>query len=161
MLKRIISLLGLIVLLGLGTGVLSAAAPMPPAPTVTFTVVSAPPAVMHVGDEAAFVVTVQSSQEMLFAQMLPTFHFPGRGVMAVNMGGDRSVGGTTATLTITLVAKNVTAGLPAEGVVCENGVPSSGGVAPVAFMAGARFQNGLVVPQRFPASGFYCITVLP
>ncbi len=161
MLKRTISLLGVVVLLALLTGVLTAAAPMQAAPNVTFTVVSAPSTVMHVGDQTTFSVEVQSSQEMLSAQMLPTFHFPGRGVMATNMGGDRTMGGTTATLTITLVAKNSTAGLPAEGVVCENGVPSTGGVAPVAFMAGVRYPGGLVVSQRFPANGFYCISVLP
>ncbi len=161
MLKRTISLLGVVVLLALLTGVLTAAAPMQAAPNVTFTVVSTPSTVMHVGDQTTFSVEVQSSQEMLSAQMLPTFHFPGRGVMAANMGGDRTMGGTTATLTITLVAKNSTADLPAEGVVCENGVPSTGGVAPVAFMAGVRYPGGLVVSQRFPANGFYCISVLP
>ncbi len=161
MLKRTISLLGLIALSALLTGVLTAAAPMQTAPNVTFTVVSAPSTVMHVGDQSSFSVEVQSSQEILSAQMLPTFHFPGRGVMATNMGGDRAMGGTAATLTITLVAKNSTADLQDEGVVCENGLPSTGGVDPVAFVAGVRYPGGLVVSQRFPESGFYCISVLP
>ncbi len=161
MVKKIASLLGLLVLSAMLTGALTAAAPMAVVPNVTFTMVSAPPATMHVGDTAAVVVSINSSQDMLSAQMLPTFHFPGRGVMATNMGGDRSMGGTTADLTITLVAKNPTAGLAAEGVVCDNGEPSSGNVAPVAFVAGVRYPGGVVVSQRFPESGFYCISVAP
>jgi len=69
------------------------------------------------------------------------------------MGGDRVSNNTTATLTITFIAKNSTAGLPDEHV-CP-----TGGVAPVAVVAGARFPDGFTARQRFPAAGFFCVTV--
>jgi hypothetical protein len=154
MAKRIASFIALIVLSALLTGALTAAGPGP-LPNVTFTLVSGgPPATMNVGDTATVVVEVTSDQEFLFAQMLPTFHFPGRGLMATNMGGDRVQGNTTATLEITFVAEGSTGDLPDEGVC-----PAGGGLAPVAFVAGAHFAGGFVAFQRFPAEGFYCVAV--
>ncbi|HEX2697207.1 MAG TPA: hypothetical protein VHM28_05820 [Anaerolineales bacterium] len=154
MAKRILSIIGLLILSTLFTGVLIAAAPGPgPQPNVTFTLVSGLPSTMNVGDTATVVVQVESDQQFLYAQMLPTFHFPGRGLMATNMGGDRAHDSTSATLEITFVAKNSTADLPDEGV-CP-----TAGVAPVAFFAGVRYPGGVIVAQRFPETGFYCITV--
>jgi hypothetical protein len=69
------------------------------------------------------------------------------------MGGDRVQRDTTATLAITFIAKNSTADLPDEGV-CP-----TAGVAPVAFFAAARYPGGFVAVQRFPETGFYCVTV--
>jgi hypothetical protein len=152
MAKRIVSMFGLLILSVLLAGALTAAAPGP-VPNVTFTLVSGLPPTMNVGDTATVVVQVTSDQEFLFAQMLPTFYFPGRGLMATNMGGDRVLGNTSATLEITFIAKGSTADFPNEGAC-----PTSG-VAPVAFVAGVRYPNGLVVPQRFPTTGFYCVSV--
>lgn len=148
MLKKIVSIVALLVL----STVLTAAAPGP-VPNVTFTLLQGLPATMNVGDTATVLVQVTSDQEFLFAQMLPTFHFPGRGLMATNMGGDRVQRDSTATLAITFIAKNSTAGLPDEGV-CP-----TAGVAPVAFFAGAHYPGGFVAAQRFPETGFYCVTV--
>jgi hypothetical protein len=154
MIKRIVSAICLVVLSAFLIAALTAAAPAPgPVPNVTFTLLSAPPATMNVGDTANVVVQVTSDQQFLFAAMLPTFHFPGRGLMATDMGGDRVSNNTTATLTITFVAKGSTLGLPDEGV-CP-----TGGVAPVAVVAGARFPGGFTARQRFPANGFFCVTV--
>lgn len=153
MTKRMSFRLGLLALSLMLVGVLTAAAPAWTAPNVTFTLVSGLPSTLNVGETATAIVQVTSDQEFLFAQMLPTFYFPGRGVMATNMGGDRSRGGTTATLAITFIGKNSTADLPNEGA-CP-----TGGVAPVAFVAGVRYPNGYVASQRFPESGFYCVTV--
>jgi hypothetical protein len=150
MVKRIVSILGLLVLSALLTGTLTAAAPLPNA---TFTLVSGLPTTMNVGDTATVVVQVNSDQEFLFAQMLPGFYFPGRGLMATNMGGDRVQNNTTATLEITFVAKESTADLPNEGA-CP-----TAGVAPVTFVAGVRYPGGYVVSQRFPATGYYCVAV--
>ncbi len=153
MIKRTIPRLGLLVLSALLIAALTAAAPVVTAPNVTFTLVSGLPSTLNVGDTATVVVQVTSDQEFLFAQMLPTFYFPGRGIMATNMGGDRSRGGTAATLEITFIAKGSTADFPNEGAC-----PTSG-VAPVAFVAGVRYPNGYLASQRFPESGFYCVTV--
>ncbi|OGO39817.1 MAG: hypothetical protein A2Z03_03255 [Chloroflexi bacterium RBG_16_56_8] len=152
MLKRIVSIFGLLLLSALLAGLLTAAAPLP-VPTTTFQLLSGLPSTMNVGETATVVVQVTSDQEFLFAQMLPTFHFPGRGLMATNMGGDRVHDGTSASLAITFIAKNSTADLPDEEV-CP-----TAGVAPVAFYAGARYPGGYIASQRFPAQGFYCVTV--
>ena len=108
---------------------------------------------MNVGDTATVVVQVTSDQEFIFAQMLPTAWFPGRGVTAVNPGGDRDHMSTSATLEVTFTAKGSTADFPNEGA-CP-----TGGVAPVAVVAGVRYPGGLVVSQRFPESGFFCVAV--
>jgi len=131
MLKRIRSTLGLLVLITLLTGALTAAAPMP---NVTFTLVSGLPATMEVGDRATVVVQVTSDQKFNFAQMLPNFFFPGRGVVAIH-GGDHVGSGTTATLEITFEAKSSTADL--------------GGAIPVSVVAGARYRGGYVASQVF------------
>lgn len=148
MMKRIVSIVALLVL----STVLTAAAPGP-VPNVTFTLLQGLPATMNVGDTATVLVQVTSDQEFLLAQMLPTFYFPGRGLMATNMGGDRAMNGTTATLAVTFVAKNSTADLPNEGA-CP-----TAGVAPVAVVAGVRHAGGFVTAQRYPQSGFFCVTV--
>ncbi len=133
MTKKIISLIGLSALLILLTGALTAASPTP---NVTFTLVSGLPATMNVGDTATVVVQVTSDQPFNYAQMLPSFQFPGKGVVAVQ-GGDHAGSGTTATLQITFKAKSSTAS------------KFPGGVAPVSVVAGARFQGGFVASQRF------------
>ncbi len=132
MIKKSLSIIGLLTLLVLLTGVLTAAAPVP---NTTFTLVSGLPSNMNVGDTAIVVVQITSDQPFNFAQMLPSFQYPGKGVMAVH-GGDHANGGTSATLQITFVAKSSTANFP-------------GGVAPVSVVAGARYQNGYVASQRF------------
>lgn len=152
MAKKIAPMFGLLILAALLTGVLTAAAPGP-VPNVTFTLVSGLPSVMNVGETATVIVQVDSDQEFLFAQVLPTFYFPGRGVMATDMGGDRVQNNEHATLKITFVAKGSTTDFPNEGA-CP-----TGGVAPIAFVAGVRYPGGAVVSQRFPATGFYCVTV--
>ena len=136
MVRKIFSSIGLLVLMLLLTGVLSAlAAPAnPPAPNVTITLVRGLPATMNVGDTATVVVQVTSDQEFNFAQMLPNFYFPGRGVVAVQ-GGDRSGSGTSATLEITFEAKNSTADL--------------GGAIPVSVAAGVRYKGGYTASQQF------------
>ncbi len=130
--KRMISTIGLLALVIFQLGVLTAAAP---APNVTFTLVQGLPSTMNVGDTATVIVQVTSDQPFNFAQMLPSFQFPGKGVVAVQ-GGDHAGAGTTATLQITFEAKSSTANFP-------------GGVAPVYAVAGARFPGGFVASQRF------------
>jgi len=154
MTRSITSTLGLLGLSILLLTTMTAAAPAADAPpNVNFELVSGLPLTMNVGDTATVTVQVTSDQEFLIAQMLPTFHFPGRGLMATNMGGDRERRETTATLEITFSAKDSTADLPDEGV-CP-----TAGVAPVAFVAGVRYPGGLVIGQRFPETGFYCVAV--
>ncbi len=111
---------------------LTAAAPIP---NTTFTLVQGLPATMNVGDTYTVIVQVESDQPFLFAQALPSFYYPGRGVVAVQ-GGDRSRGGTTATLEITYVAKTSTAKM-------------QDGVAPVHFVAGVRYPGGYVAVHDY------------
>lgn len=135
MFRKTLSAFGLLALMLLMTGVVTAAAPAPaPTPNVTFTLVSGLPVTMNVGDTATVVVQVTSDQEFNFAHMLPTFYFPGRGVVALQ-GGDRSGSGTSALLEITFVAKDSTADF--------------GGAIPVSVVAGARYKGGYTASQQF------------
>jgi hypothetical protein len=131
MFKRILSAIGLLILVTLLTGILTAAAPIP---NVTIVLVSGLPATMNVGDTATVVVQITSDQEFNYAQMLPTFYFPGRDIIAVR-GGDHVGSGTSATLEITFKAKGSTV--------------KFGGAVPVSVVAGVRFRGGYVVSQRF------------
>ncbi len=132
MMKKIVRTIGLLVLMILLTGALTAASPTP---TVTFTLISGLPSTMNVGDTATVVVQVTSDQQFISAMALPDLQFPGKGVVALQ-GGDHAGSGTAATLEITFKAKSSTANFP-------------GGVAPVAVAVGARFQGGYVASQQF------------
>jgi len=133
MLKKIISVIGLIGLLALMTGVVSAAAPTP---VTTFTLVSGLPTTMNVGDTNTVVVRVTSDQQFLFAQALPAMQFPGRGV--VGAMGDHVGRGATATLEVTFTAKESTSDFP-----------NSPGYSPVSVTVGVRYQGGYVAVQRY------------
>jgi hypothetical protein len=130
--KRLFSLFSLTILLILMTGILTAAAPLP---VTTFTLVKGLPSTMNVGDTYTVIVEVVSDPEFLIAQALPSFQFVGKGVVAVR-GGDHSGRGTFARLEITYQAKSSTAQFP-------------DGVAPVYFVAGARYSGGYVASERF------------
>ena len=130
--KKIVSIVGLFVLMVLVTGALTAAAPMP---NTTFTLVQGLPSIMNVGDTYTVVVQVDSDQEFISAQALPSFQFPGKGVVAVQ-GGDRMGSGTSATLEITFKAKSSTAKMP-------------DGFAPVYVVVGVRYGGGYVAVQEY------------
>ena len=138
MVKRIFSSLGLVALMVLMTGVLTAATA---APATTFFLEKGLPEVMNVGDTATVIVKVQSAPAFLFAQALPSQYFPGRGVVAAQ--GDRVGQNTEAILEITFTAKSSTANFP--------GTPDfpNGGVAPVSVVVGVRYAGGYVVVQRY------------
>jgi hypothetical protein len=143
--KRFLSFIGLVALMVLMTGVLSAAAPTP---VTTFTLVDGLPAVMNVGDTATVTVHVDSDQEFLFVQALPSFQFVGKGVVAVQ-GGDHEGRDTTATVQVTFKAKSSTADFPAT-TTCP-----SGGVAPVSVVVGVRYPGGYVAVERYD----FCVQV--
>ncbi len=130
MFKRILSIFGLVALMALMTGVLTAAAPMP---NTTFTLVQGLPPTMNVGDTATVIIQVTSDQPFTFAQALPTAFFPGRGV--VGNKGDHAAGGTSALLEVTFTAKGPTA--------------KFGGAVPVSVVAGARYQGGVTMSKQF------------
>ena len=116
------------------TTTLTAAAPTP---KVTFTLISGLPVNMNVGDQATVIVQVDSDQEFIFAQMLPTTYYPGRGVVAVqgDTGGDRTGNGTSATLEITFEA--------------IDSADKFTGPFPVSVVVGTRFQGGYIASQQF------------
>jgi hypothetical protein len=131
--KRFFSLIGLVALMVLLTGVLTAAAPVP---VTTFTLVQGNmPSVMNVGDTYTVVVHVDSNQQFTSAQAMPDFQYAGKGVVAVQ-GGDRAGSGTSATLEVTFKAKSSTAKMP-------------GGVVPVSVVVGVRYGGGYVVVQQY------------
>ena len=132
MTKRIFSLIGLVALMVLMTGVLTAAAPKP---NTKFKLVQGLPSVMNVGDTFTVIVQVTSDQKFTSAQAMPDFQYAGKGVVAVQ-GGDRVGQNTTATLKVTFAAKGSTAKMP-------------GGVVPVSVVVGVRYGNGYVAVQRY------------
>jgi len=117
-----------------------AAAPAPQQPNVTFTLVQGLPATMQVGESYTVIVKVESDVSFATGVALPDAFFPGRYVVAAK--GDHSGAGTTAILSVTFTAKASTAQLPPYQ-------QTPGGVAPVAVVAGAHFQGGYAVTQRF------------
>ena len=130
--KRFFSFLGVVALMVLMTGLLTAAAP---APSTKIDLVQGLPATMNVGETYTVIVQVTSDQKFTSAQAMPDFQYAGKGVVAVQ-GGDRVGQDTSATLTVTFKAKGPTAKMP-------------GGYVPVAVVVGVRYGGGDVVMQRF------------
>ena len=127
--KRFFSILVLVLFL---TGILTAAAPLP-APE--FTLVGELPGTMSIGEKVTLEVYVTSDQPFLGVQAMPSFAYPGKGVVAVQ-GGDHATGGTSAHLQLTFQAKSSTARM-------ENGV------APVHVVVGVRYPGGYVAVQEY------------
>jgi hypothetical protein len=127
--KRLFSVFALSILI---VSVLTAAAPMP---NTTFTLVQGLPSTMNVGETYTVIVHVDSDQPFISAQALPSFPFPGKGVVAVQ-GGDRAESGISATLEVTFQAKSSTARMP-------------DGAAPVYVVVGVRYPGGYVAVQEY------------
>jgi hypothetical protein len=127
--KRLFSVLVLVLLI---SGLLTAAAPMP---QTTFTLVQGLPETMKIGDKVTVIVDVTSDLPFLSAQGMPSFYYPGKGVVAVQ-GGDHAGGGTVARLEITYLAKSLTAKM-------------EGGVAPVHAVIGVRYPGGYTSVQDY------------
>jgi hypothetical protein len=130
--KKVVALLGLLIIFSLVGGMLTAAAPVP---NTTFTLVSGLPSTMNVGDTHTVVVQVESDVPFKNIHANPSFQFPGKGVIAVQ-GGDRAGSGTSATLEITYKAKSGTSQMP-------------DGYAPVYFVVGVRYSGGYVAVQEY------------
>jgi hypothetical protein len=130
--KKIVSMVGLFVLMAVLTGLLMAAAPLP---NTEFTLLQGLPATMSIGETRTVVVQVVSDPDFLSVQAMPSFQFPGKGVVAVQ-GGDHVGRGASATLQITYTAKSSTAAIP-------------GGVAPVFAVVGVRYGGGYVAVQEY------------
>ena len=131
--KRSFANIFLVLVMVLTVGITTAAAPLP---VTTFTLVQELPATMNVGETYTVVVQVESDQEFISAMALPSFQFPGKGVVAVQ-GGDHAGRGTSATLEVTFKAKSSTANFP------------TGGFAPVFVVVGVRYVGGFVAVQEY------------
>lgn len=106
-----------------------------PTPNTTFNLLQGLPATMNVGETYTVIVEVESDQEFISAMALPSFQFPGKGVVAVQ-GGDRDSRGTSATLEVTFKAKSPTTRMP-------------DGLAPVFVVVGVRYQGGYVAVEEY------------
>ena len=106
-----------------------------PSPVTTFTLIQGLPSTMNIGETYTVIVQVESDVEFNGVQALPSFMFPGKGVIAVQ-GGDHAGRGTFATLEVTFQARSSTATLP-------------GGAAPVHVVVGARYAGGVVAVQDY------------
>lgn len=115
------------------TGVLLTASA--PVPNTTFNLVQGLPPTMMVGEIHTVGIEVASDQEFISATALPSFQYPGKGVVVVQ-GGDRSGRGNFATLELSFKAKSPTAQM-------------EGGVAPVYVVVGVRYAGGYVAVQEY------------
>ena len=131
--KRIFPKITLVLVIVLISSLIIAAAPLP---VTTFTLIQGLPSTMNVGETYTVVVQVESDQQFNSIQAMPSFMFPGKGVVAVQ-GGDRAGSGTSATLEITYMAKSSTANFP------------GGGFAPVHAVIGVRYAGGYVAVQDY------------
>jgi len=127
--KKFFSILTVSILI---MALLTAAAPMP---NTTFTLVQGLPETMNVGETYTVIVQVDSDQQFISAQALPSFQYAGKGVVAVQ-GGSRVGGDTSATLSVTFKAKSPTARMP-------------GGAVPVYVVVGVRYGGGYVAVQEY------------
>jgi len=131
--KRIFPKITLVFVIVLVSSLIIAAAPLP---VTTFTLIQGLPSNMNIGETYTVMVHVESDQQFNSIQAMPSFMFPGKGVVAVQ-GGDRAGSGTSATLEITYKAKSSTANFP------------GGGVAPVHAVIGVRYTGGYVAVQDY------------
>jgi hypothetical protein len=130
--KKVLSYVGLALMMVLMTGVLTAAAPVP---NVTFELVQGLPSTMNIGETYTVIVNVVSDTPYNSVTALPSFQYPGKGVVAVQ-GGDRAGSGTSATLEVTFIAKTDTSKMPNNEDV-------------VYVVVGARFKGGYVAVQEY------------
>jgi hypothetical protein len=106
--KKLLSYVGLALMMVLMTGVLTAAAP---APNVNFELVSGLPETMNIGETYTVVVNVTSDVPFNAVQAMPDPQYPGKGVVPVK-GGDHAGSGTSATVEVTFMAKTDTSKMP-------------------------------------------------
>lgn len=122
------------------------------APDVTFEFSISPPANpdksigIGVGDTITVQVTITSDQPFLHAVAAMDAHYPGRGVFVQHRAMQRR--GTEATLSLTVTGKAPTAGLWAVSDWYDH--DSTEGSAPLAMVAGVRFQGGITASDAFP-----------
>jgi hypothetical protein len=131
--KRIFSSVFLALILVLTVVSTAVAAPVP---VTTFTLLQGLPSTMNAGQTETVRVKVESDLEFNAVQAMPSFMFPGKGVVAVQ-GGDRAGRGTSAILEVTFQAKSSTANFP------------DGGFAPVHVVVGVRYGGGFVAVHDF------------
>ena len=115
-------------------------------PTVTFTLLTALPDRLEVGESAEIGVRVQSSEPFAMAIALSDAYYPGR---AVRFDGSAAqANATSADLYLTLTARESTAGLgPVQGWPVDE--VWAAGVAPLAVRVGARFAGGAVFSDSY------------
>jgi hypothetical protein len=145
MMKRNSLYIILVLIMVLTTSLLTAAAPLPNTSFILvepaeLQVLNDPQALtptlnMNVGETLTVKIQVDSDQEFISALALPSFQFPGKGVVAVQ-GGDHAGRGTSATPEITFKAKSSTANMP-------------DGVAPVYVVVGVRYGGGYVAVREY------------
>jgi hypothetical protein len=126
------------------------AAPAKAAPTVTVTLLNPPPGgvlELAVGESYTFDISITSDEPFVMAAALTNAYYPGRGVFW--HGGDHASQSTSAVLNLTVTGKSPTADLLS---VCDWPTPGTcypSGTAPLAIVAGVRYQGGLTVAQTF------------
>ncbi len=134
--KRLLGLIGLIALLVLMVPLASTAV----SPPITIDLLNPPEEgllELAVGESYTFDIEVTTNEPFILAVVLGDQYYPGRGVFL--HGIDTAHQTTSALLQLTITGKEPTDFLP-------------DGVAPVAIVAGVRYQGGVVYSERFDFS---------
>jgi hypothetical protein len=131
--KRLLVVVGVVILFVLGASGTSAAPPSP----VTVELLNPPKKgvlKLAVGESYTFDIEITSSETFITAIALGDEYYPGRGIFFA--GNDTAHQTTSAVLHLKVTGKEPTDFLPE-------------GVCPIAVVAGVRFRGGVVFSERF------------
>jgi hypothetical protein len=109
-----------------------------------------PPAgglVLEVDESYTFDIEIREGAPFVLAMAMPDAYYPGRAI--IWHGNDIAHRARSATLHLTMTAKNSSADLPAVCDWPEPGVCWPEGTAPASIVVGVRFEKGLVLSERF------------
>lgn len=145
--KRAFGTIGIVVAIALLTCMASSVA----ADSSRITLLNPPPdglLELAVGEPYTFDIEIEKGPAFILAMAMPDIYYPGRAV--IWHGPDLASHADSATLHLTMTAKGSTADF-AE--VCnwpdDDGVCWPDGVVPASIVVGVRYQNNLVVSERF------------
>lgn len=107
---------------------------------------------LNVGEFHTFDIQIASDTPFILAMAMPDAYYPGRAI--IWHGNDIAHGGTSAVLHLTMTAKGSTADFEAVCDWPEPGEPEPDGcwdegTVPVSIVVGVRFQQGVVISERF------------
>ena len=102
---------------------------------------------LEVGESHTFEIRVKSGTPFILAMAMPDIYYPGRAV--IWHGPDLANHADSATLHLTMTGKGSTADFAAVDDWPDEGVDWPAGMDPASIVVGVRYQNNVVVSERF------------